>query len=63
MKIKINSDDDLSLKKTLKLLIAVRSIFQEGNKYYTIKMLKYDKIDVSAGHVDIDKIIVFNKVC
>ena len=62
MKIKINSDDDLSLKKTLKLLIAVRSIFQEGNKYYTIKMLKYDKIDVSAGHVDIDKIIVFNKV-
>ena len=37
MKIKFNSDDDLSSKKTLELLnmvIVVRSVFNEGNKYY-----------------------------
>ena len=37
MKIKFNSDDDFSLKKTLKLynmIIVVRSTFYEGNKYY-----------------------------
>ena len=40
MKIKFNSDDNLPLKllKLLKihnLTIAVRSVFQEGNKYYS----------------------------
>ena len=37
MKIKFNSDDDLSSKKTLELLnmvTVVRSVFNEGNKYY-----------------------------
>ena len=37
MKIKFNSDDDLLLKKTLKLrdmVIVVRSAFYEDNKYY-----------------------------
>ena len=37
MKIKLNSDDDLTLKKTLELnnmVIVVRSVFHEVNKYY-----------------------------
>ena len=37
MKIKFNSDDNLSLNKLLKLhnlTITVRSVFQGGNKYY-----------------------------
>ena len=37
IKIKFNSEDDLSLNKTLKLyiiVIFVRSVFHEGNKYY-----------------------------
>ena len=37
MKIKFNLDDDLSLKKTLKfynMVVIVRSVFHEGNKYY-----------------------------
>ena len=37
MKIKFNSDDNLSLNKILKLhnlTIFVRSVFQEDNKYY-----------------------------
>ena len=37
MKIIFNSDDDLPSKKTLQLynmIIVVRSIFHEGNKYY-----------------------------
>ena len=37
MKIKFNSDDSLSLNKTLRLLnltIIVRSVFQEVGKYY-----------------------------
>ena len=37
MKIKFNSDDDVPLKKALELynmVIVVRSIFHEGNKYY-----------------------------
>ena len=37
VKIKFNSDDNLSLKKILKLhnlTIVVRSVFQEDNKYY-----------------------------
>ena len=38
MKIKFNSDDDLPLKKMVELqnmVIVVRSVFQEDNKYYT----------------------------
>ena len=38
MKIKFNSDDDLSLNKTLKLhmlTIIVRSVFEEDGKCYT----------------------------
>ena len=38
MKIKVNLDADLSLKKTLELcnmIIVFRSIFHEGSKYYT----------------------------
>ena len=37
MKIKFNSDDDLSLKEALELYnmeIVLRSVFHEGNKYY-----------------------------
>ena len=37
MKIKSNSDDDLSLKKTLEIyntVIVNRPAFHEGNKYY-----------------------------
>ena len=37
MKIKLNSDDDLALKKRLKLcnmITVVRSVFHEGNKHY-----------------------------
>ena len=37
MEIKFSSDDNLPLKKTLELynmIIAVRSVFHEGNKYY-----------------------------
>ena len=37
IKIKLNSDDDLSLKKMLELLkmiIAVRVVFDEDKKYY-----------------------------
>ena len=38
MKIKFNFDDDLPLNKTLEIrnmVIVVRSIFHEGNKYYS----------------------------
>ena len=37
MKIKYNRDDDLAVNKTLKsrsMVIIVRSVFHEGNKYY-----------------------------
>ena len=37
MKIKLVSDDDLPLNKTLELrnmMIVIRSFFHEGNKYY-----------------------------
>ena len=37
MKIKFNSDDDLPLKKPLKLhamTIVIRSVFEEGSKLY-----------------------------
>ena len=39
MKIKVNSDDNLSLKKILRLynlIILVMSAFHVGNKYYPI---------------------------
>ena len=38
MKIKFNSNDNLSLKKILKLLNitrVIKSVFQEDNKYYS----------------------------
>ena len=67
MKLKFNSDDDLSLKKTLKLynmIIVVRSVFHERNKYcpqvfldeclHKLSMLEYDRIDVSKG-IDVKK--------
>ena len=37
MKIKFNSDDNLTLKETLELysmIIAIRSVFHKGNKCY-----------------------------
>ena len=37
MKIKFNSDDSLKLNKTLKihnLTIIIRSVFEEGDKFY-----------------------------
>ena len=37
MKIKLNSDDDLSLNKKLKFIritIIIRSVFEESGKYY-----------------------------
>ena len=65
MKIKFNSDDNLSLNKILKhhnLTVVVRSIFQEDNKYYPqffldeclyeLLMLEFDIIDISE---EIDK--------
>ena len=63
MKIKFNSDDDLSLNKPLKfhnMTISIRSVFEEDGKLYPqlfsrwcfvwtkhIKMLEYDRIDIS----------------
>ena len=60
MKVKFNSDDDLPLKKTLKLynlVIVVRSVFHEGTKYYPqvfldeclykLQLLEYDRVDVN----------------
>ena len=38
MKIKFNSDEDLTLKKTLELysmVTVVRSVFHDNNKYYS----------------------------
>ena len=62
MKIKFNSDDDLPLNKTLEphnVLIVISSVFHESNRSYPhifldegmsdIKMLYYDKADVSEG--------------
>ena len=67
MKIKFNSDDNLPLNKPLKfrmLALILRSAFTEDGKYYpvffrwifvwVIKMLQYEKIDVSKG-IDINK--------
>ena len=61
MKIKLNSDDNLPLKafEFYNAIRVVRSVFHEGNNYYPqgflgeclykLKMLEYDKIDVSEG--------------
>ena len=41
MKIKLNSDDELPLNKTIEIpsmIIVVRAIFHENNKYYSQKM-------------------------
>ena len=68
MKIKFNSEDSLTLNKTLKhhnMAIIVRSVFEKDGKYYpqvffrwmfvwVIKMLQSDRIDVSEG-IDINK--------
>ena len=34
MKIKFNSDDDLSLNKSLNLTITIRHVFEENCKFY-----------------------------
>ena len=61
MKIKLNSDDNLPLKafEFYNMIILVRSVFHQGNNYYSqaflgeclykLKMLEYDKTDVSEG--------------
>ena len=70
MKIKFNSDDDLSLNKPLKfhnMTIIIRSVFEDGGKLYPQvflndalyelniqKMLEYDRIDISEK-IDINK--------
>ena len=61
IKIKINSDDDLPLKKTLELhnmIIVVRSVFHEDSKYYQqfffFQMLYFDRID-SSESIDVNK--------
>ena len=68
MKIKFNSDDDLSLNKSLKfhtMTIIIRSVFEDDGKFYPqilfrwmfvwfIKMLQYERIDISEG-IDPDK--------
>ena len=41
MEIKLNSDDELPLNKTIEIpsmIIVVRAIFHENNKYYSQKM-------------------------
>ena len=73
MKIKFNSDDDLSLNKMLQLcsmIIFVRAVFHKNNKYYSqvfldeclykLSMLYYDKTDVSEG-IDINRISESNE--
>ena len=70
MKIKFNSDDDLSLNKPLKfhnMTIIIRSVFEDGGKLYPQvflndalyelniqKMLEYDRIDISEK-IDVNK--------
>ena len=68
MKIKFNSDDDLPLNKQLKFLsltIIVRTVFKEDGKYdpqiffrwvfvCSIKILQYERIDVTEG-IDLNK--------
>ena len=67
MKIKFNFDNELPLNKPLKfhaMTIIIRSVFEEDGKLYTtffrrhfapiIKMLQYERIDVSEG-IDVNK--------
>ena len=67
MKIKFNSDNDLPLNKPLKLhamTIIIRYVFEEDGKLYQqvflddtlyeVKMLEYDRIDISEG-IDLNK--------
>ena len=60
MKIKFNSDDNLPLNKQLKfhnMTITISSVFEVDGNYFVsikcIKMLEYDKIDISEG-IDIN---------
>ena len=67
MKIRFESDDNLSLNKIVKLInltVLVRSVFQEANKYYfqnfldkclyELLTLEDDRIDISEG-IDISQ--------
>ena len=68
MKIKFNSDNNLSLNKQLKFYnmnVTIRCVFSEDNKLYPQvfldealyslqTLLKYDRIDISEG-IDVDK--------
>ena len=69
MIIKFNSDDDLSLSKSLKfhlMTIIIISVFEEDRKLYpqlffrwyfvwvSVKMLQYEKIDASK-RIDVNK--------
>ena len=67
MKIKLNSNDDLPLKKMLELrniVVAFRHVFHKYNKYqlqgfldeclHKLQMLEYNRIDVSEG-IDVNK--------
>ena len=67
LKIKFNSDDNLSLNKILELhnmTIVIRSIFQEDGEYYPqifidecfceLQILEYYRIDLSEG-IDVNK--------
>ena len=62
MKIKFDTDNNLSLNKTMKLhnmAIIIRSVFEEDDKFYPqiyldgcfyeLQMLEYDKMDISKG--------------
>ena len=67
MKIKVDSYDNLSLNKMIKLhnmTIVIRSVFQGDNKYYPhvfldkclykLKMLEHNRIDISE-EIDVNK--------
>ena len=75
MKIKFNSDDNLPLNKILKfcvLAIVIRNVFEKDRKcypqiflddcLYEIKMLEYDRIDISEG-IDVKKSNDKSKEC
>ena len=62
MKIKFDSDDNLSLNVVLKfriLTIVIRYIFEKDGKYYRIE---YDRIYISEG-IDVNKSVVKSKEC
>ena len=70
MKIKLNSDDDLPLKKPLKFhltTLTIRSVFEEDGKLYPqvflddilyelniLKILEYNRTGISEG-IDVNK--------